>query len=366
MVSPSLAQTTAETLPPDTLPLATADQSKQPTLESAVPPVAAPPAAEESAKTQFITPGKGEGGTDVATRKEAEAEVAAEVAQAVPLPPGTQAQGQRLTGGLQAEAEGGSLQAMATLGSGREAESGVAQHPQAPSPVMGGAAEPGAGDAAVAGTAPESTETEASRDLSRGQRPAEVAQDPAAMVAAAVAGLESAWPASAQEWKYAALPANVAARLAQIDAENAARMQVPAQTAEVGAATAAVTEPSPTVATRVVHKASRNCWKTWFSTLRGTSLNMNNMLVNASRAAAGSQWSHPLRPARSPPLCLTCCSMYGTAAGCALSSLMAAVGTRQHCLRAHRLSLSICRLVFVADAACAVASSSRIVALQCT
>ena len=241
---PVPAQTPAETLTP-----ATVDQSSQPFQEPAVPAVAAPPAAEESAKAQTILPSQAEGGANAAIREAGEAEAAAEVPQAVRLPLAKQAQEQQPPSvELQAEAERGSLPAMAALASGTEAKRGRAQSAAAAVPVMGYAAAPSAGDVAVPGGAAEPMQAGADDDPWSSQRPGvDGGQDPAT---AAIAALEAAPPAGAQDWDYAALPASVAARLVQIDAENAARMQAPAQTLEAGAAQAAPAEAGPTLVTQ--------------------------------------------------------------------------------------------------------------------
>ena len=245
--APLPAKTTAETLTASPM-----EQSQQPIMESAVPAVAAPPAAEEPGKALKMTLGKGEGGTDPAARSAAEAEVALQVLQAAPQRLGTQLAGEQLPPGqLQADAESGTLPAMAALAPCTMAEPDTALDPPAASSPLGDAADPGATDASAAGAAPELTGIEISRNSSSGQRPAEGAQEPAALVAAAVAAVESAPPAGARDWNYAALPADVAARLAQIDAENAARMRAPAQTGLARAAPAAVAEASPTLTSQV-------------------------------------------------------------------------------------------------------------------
>ncbi len=223
-----------------------------------MPAIASPPAAEDSAKAQSMTADKGEARADAGPHKAPVAEAVAGVAQALPLPPQTQAQEEQPPlSKLQAEDEGGSPPAMAALASGTEAKRGKAHSAPAAVPETSNAADPSAGDAIVPGTASVPIQANVASNSAGGQHLADGAQ-----AAEAVAAVQAAPPAGAQAWDYGALPANVAARLPQIDAENAARMQAPARTADEGAAQASATETSPTLVTQVVHNAQQELFET--------------------------------------------------------------------------------------------------------
>ncbi len=184
-----------------------------------------------------------------AARQAAVPQRAAEAVQNLPMPPQTPAQQEPLASALEIrrEAERGSLPAMVAL-AGMETQLKTVTSGSA-------AAAPTGGDAAFPGGVGNGAEQQLS---STGDTPSNV--NPSSQAGAAVMR-EGGTPAAASDVSTAAstmptgwhpqaldtLPADVQARLAQIDAANAARMQAAAQTVGAGEALAASAAGTPVV-----------------------------------------------------------------------------------------------------------------------